>query len=376
MGKYFSVLLVICSLCIYSDTQAQTFGDLIKQSIAEADQEKAQQLEIRLRDGSKLAPTLIPKAKNQSQLGSYLVKELTILNEAEKNKQRKRNKSREIRRIERDLGSLDAGIDAWERGDYSSDLNELTVTLSKHTTKNNNLVAQERDRLFALEEARLEKIAAAEKAEQERLAAEKAEQERLAAAKAKAELEKLTAYKERCEGNTASNDPFAAFNTTQEPRMDLVLSIGSTRMKLQGTKNGSCMWLAHADRPEISPALLTEESYQQNPNNKSQYSLTITQGDRPAVTSINKRMRFGINADGRFVLDFENYRCALAKADGSQVQITCDNGRPINPADIPDIVTADCAIVDKMFRQNRTAFANAFGRPGVVRLADCNIPRM
>lgn len=234
----------------------------------------------------------------------------------------------------------------------------------------------EQERLTALEKARLEKIAAAEKAEQERLAAEKAEQERLAAAKAKAELERLTAYKERCEGNAVSDDPFAAFNSTQEPRMDLVLNIGSARMKLQGTKNGNCMWLAHADRPDLSPALLTEESYQQNPNNKIQYSLTITQGDRPAVTSINKRMRFGIKADGRFVLDFENYRCALVKGDGSQVTITCDNGRLINPADIPDIVTADCTTVARLFRQNRTDFLRKFGVAGGTKLADCNIPRM
>ena len=376
MRKYCSVLFVICSLLAYSDTQAQSLGDLLKQGIAEVDQEKALQLEIRLRDGSKLAPTLIPKAKNQSQLGSYLVKELTILNEAEKNKQRKRTKSREIRRIEKNLGSLDVGIDAWERKDYSPDLNELTVTLSIYTTKYNNLIAQERDRLFALEEARLEKIAAAEKAERERLAAEKAERERLAAAKAKADLEKLTAYKERCEGNTASDDPFAAFNSTQEPRMNLVLNIGRARMKLQATKNRSCMWLAHADRPEISPSLLTEESYQQNPNNKTQYSLTITQGDKPAVTSINKRMRFGIKADGRFVLDFENYRCTLAKTDGSQVRIECDNGRPINTNDIPDIVTASCDIVEKVYRQNRTAYFEEFGFPGTARLADCNIPKM
>jgi len=380
MKKYCSVLLVICSLYIYSDTQAQSFSDLIKQSIAEADQENARQLQIRLREGSKLAPTLIPKAKNQSQLGSYLVKELTILNEPEKNRQKKRNRSREIRKIEKDLGSLDLGIDAWERKDYSPDLNKLTVTLSKHTTKYNDIVSSEQERLAALEKARLEKIAAAEKAERERLALlEKARQEKLAAEK-KARQEKLAAFIERCEPGGASDDPFAAFNAAQEPRMDLVLVIGQARMKLQATKNGNCMWLGNYDRSDIIPALVTEENFQQNPNNKAQYSLEIdTSGQKPAVTSISDAIKFSISRPGSFILDFEQYQCAFMKPDRSRQAIPCSDGRVVDnmPSnsnssnDTRDPARMNCNEIINMFEQNATVATQQLGFQGTIRLAEC-----
>ena len=363
MRKYCSVLLVICSLYIYTDTQAQTFGDLIKQSMAEADQKSARQLEIRLRDGSKLAPSLIPQAKNQSQLGSYLVKELTVLNEAEKNRQKQRNRSREIRKIERDLGSLDSAIDAWEREDYSPDLNTSTTTLSKHTTKYNDIVFEERERLAALEKARLEKIAAAEKAERERLALLE-----------KAKKEKLAAFIERCEPGGESDDPFAAFNAAQEPRMNLVLRIGSSKMKLQATKNGNCMWLGNYDRSDIIPALVTEENFQQNPNNKAQYSLDIdTSGQSPAVTSITDAIKFSISRPGSFILDFEKYQCAFMKPDRSRQAIPCDDGV------IPEVSVAEkraptqmsCSRLIQMFENNATLAAQQLGFEGTVRLAEC-----
>ena len=380
MRKYCSVLLVICSLFIYSDTQAQTFGDLIKQSIAEADQENARQLQIRLRDGSKIAPTLIPKAKMQSELGSYLVEELTVLNEAEKNKQRKRNRSREIRRIERDLGSLDVGIDAWERKDYSPDLNELTVTLSKHTTKYNDIVSSERERLAAVEKAERERLAALEKARLEKIAAaEKAERERLAALE-KARQEKEDAFIERCEPGGASDDPFAAFNAVQEPRMDLVLVIGQSKMKLQATKNGECMWLGNYNRSDIIPALVTEENFQQNPNMKAQYSLEIdTSGQSPAITSISDAIKFSISRPGSFILDFEKYQCAFVKKDKSRQAIPCDDGKVIDNMVPPsnssnntrDPARMSCTEILFLFEQNATLAAQRLGMAGMTRYGEC-----
>jgi len=362
MKKYFSVFLVFCSLFIYSNSQAQLLGDILKKAVAEADQEQALQLQIRLRDGSKIAPTLIPQAKIQSELGSYLVEELTIQNEAEKNKQKRRNIQREIRKIEKDLGRLDTSISGWESGDYSADLDKDIGTFSKYTKKYNNIVAVERERLAALEKARQEKLAAAEKAELERLAVlEKARQE------------KLAAFIERCEPGGASDDPFAAFNATQEPRMDLVLSIGNSKMKLQATKNGNCMWLGNYSRSDVIPALVTEGNFQQNPNNTTQYSLEIdTSGERPAVTSISP-LKFSISIPGRFILDFEKYRCSLLKEDGSQQQIPCDDGivPEVSVAERSEPAQMTCQRLIQMFENNATAATQELGFQGTVRLAEC-----
>ena len=76
-------------------------------------------------------------------------------------------------------------------------------------------------------------------------------------------MNKLKAYIARCEPSTASNDPFAAFNTVGEKRSDLVVQVGSSEMKLQATKTG-CMWLGNASRADIKPSLIIEDNYQQN----------------------------------------------------------------------------------------------------------------
>ena len=186
--------------------------------------------------------------------------------------------------------------------------------------------------IAAIEKARLERIAAAEKAERERIAAaEKAERERLAALE-KARLERLAAYKARCEGDAASDDPFVSFNATQQgPRMDLVLDLGKknngeedfiTKMKLQATKNRNCMWLGNAGRPDLVPTLITENIFQQNPKNTSQYVLNI---NGSGVTSIVRGKTFLINSQGRFVLDFEEYQCLFQKTDGAKMVIACND---------------------------------------------------
>ena len=122
-------------------------------------------------------------------------------------------------------------------------------------------------------------------------------------AELKAKKEKLAAFIERCEPGGESDDPFAAFNATQEPRMDLVLYLGEA-MKLQATKIRDCMWLGNSGRPDLVPTLIDENIFQQNPNNDSQYFLNTN--DR-GVTSIVRGKTFKINSKGRFVLDFEKY---------------------------------------------------------------------
>jgi hypothetical protein len=385
MKKYFSVFLVLCSLFIYSNTQAQSLLENIIKA-GQADNQAA--LQKRLREGHILAPTLIPQAKIQSQLGPYLIDQLYIKIEAEKNKQKRRSIQRDIRKIEKDLDKLDAGILSWEKRAYSTDLAKLTATFSKHTRKYKNIVEvlqerlaaeeAERERIAAEEKAEQERIAAEEKAEQERIAAEdKAEQERIAAEE-KAERErKLAAFIERCE--PGSDDPFAAFNAAREPRMDLVLKIGINqrtgqpiRMKLQATKNGNCMWLGNYDRSDVVPALVTEGKFQQNPNNKTQYSLDIdTDGKKPAVTTISNKIKFAISIPGSFILDFENYRCALVKQDGSQQQISCDDGSVAVVADPNDPSQLSCPQIMQQFEFNATAAAQRLGAIGMVRWAEC-----
>ena len=162
--------------------------------------------------------------------------------------------------------------------------------------------------------------------EQKRIAAAKrAEEARIAAEQAKLAAE-LEAYKARCEPASASDDPFASFNTSEEPRMDIVLNIGEAKMKLQATKNGGCMWLGNYNRPEAIPALLIEESYLQNPNVKTQYILNITEGDKTGIASITPNMNFNISTTGSFMLDFENYECSLRRKGGSQIKISCNDG--------------------------------------------------
>ena len=79
MRKYYSTFLVLCSLIIYSNTLAASLLDDLLEAAEEAKAERE-------RMGPVLSVTLIPQAKNQSQLGSYLVEQLTIKSKEEKNK--------------------------------------------------------------------------------------------------------------------------------------------------------------------------------------------------------------------------------------------------------------------------------------------------
>jgi hypothetical protein len=113
MRKYYSVFFILCSLFFYSNAQAQ----LSLGSIIEASQEAERK---RISEAPKLAPTLIPQARNQSRLGSFLVAQLTIQSQdPETNKRTARKIRSDIKKIERDLNRLNAGISEWENGIYS-----------------------------------------------------------------------------------------------------------------------------------------------------------------------------------------------------------------------------------------------------------------
>ena len=366
MRKCYSVFLVLCSLFIYSNAQAENIFEELLKAASEAEAE-------RIRQGPVLALTLIPQAKNQSQLGSYLVEQLRIKSKEEKNNGKAKKIRNDIRKIEKALRKLDAGISGWEEKDYSPNLDKLITTFSKHLKRHKNIVEVERNRLAALEKDKQEREAAQKKARLEKIAAKKAEQKKIAAAKAKAEkqkrvaeekdrLRKLAAFKVRCEGDAVSDDPFASFNATQEPRMNLVIDIGRSKMKLQATKNSNCMWLASFTDPAMVPGLVTEKSFQQNQNNKSQYVLNVVRN----VASISGK-KFGVTSKGQFVLDFEKSQCLFKFPDGRQLKIACDDGRSVtnNTAEM------SCQQIMKMFDRNRTAAMQKLGRVGAARYADC-----
>jgi hypothetical protein len=355
MKKYFSAFLVLCSLIIWPNVlEASLLDDLL-----EAAQETQAERE---REGPILAPTLIPQAKFQSQLGSYLVEQLRIKQEEESSKKKEKRIKNDIRKIEKSLKKLDSGISGWEKKDYSSDLDRLTKNFSKHTKRHESIVEVERARLVAAEKAEKERVAAAEKAEKERVAAAKRAERRRLAALEKAKLEKLAAYTERCEGGV-SDDPFASFDAPLEPRMDLVVTIGRSKMKLQAT-NSNCLWLGNYGRPDLVPTLITEENYQQNPKNQSQYVLKVIGS---GVTTIDTGKTYKITSKGQFVLDFKKNQCLYTKTDGARTKLACDDGSSVSsvPAEM------DCQRIKQIFSKNMTAAVKKYGAGGMTRYTEC-----
>ena len=150
-------------------------------------------------------------------------------------------------------------------------------------------------------------------------------------------------------------------------------------MKLQATKNGSCMWLGNANNPGVTPVLLTEKSYLQNPNVKSQYIVYNAEKNgvvfaEPGIQSITPSMKFGFPTPGAFSLDFQTYKCAFQIAGSSTRELSCNDGVPLKLTDIRDIVTANCDDVLKLSEQNYTAFIQHFGMTSALaRLGECSL---
>ena len=356
MRKYYSAFLILCSLIIWPNAlEASLLDDLLEAAqVSQAEREK---------EGPILAPTLIPQAKIQSQLGSYLVEKLRVKQEEEKSQKKAKRIKSDIRKIEKSLKKLDAGISGWEKEDYSSDLDRLIKSFSKHTKRHESIVEGERIRLAAAEKVEKERVAAAKRAEKERVAtAKRAERRRLAALE-KAKLEKLAAYTERCEGG-ASDDPFASFDAPLEPRMDLLVTIGRNKMKLQATKNNNCLWLGSDGRPDLVPTLVTEKNYQQNPKNPSQYVLKVI---GKGVTTIETGKTYKVTSKGQFVLDFKKHQCLYTKTDGARTKLACDDGssESNNPAEM------SCKKIIQLFGDNVVAAGQKYGMTAMARFLEC-----
>ena len=344
MRKYYSVFLVLCSLIIWPNAlEASLLDDLLEAAqVSQAEREK---------EGPILAPTLIPQAKIQSQLGSYLVEKLRVKQEEEKSQKKAKRIKSDIRKIEKSLKKLDAGISGWEKEDYSSDLDRLIKSFSKHTKRHESIVEGERIRLAAAEKVEKERVATAKRAERRRLAALE-----------KAKLEKLAAYKERCEGGV-SDDPFASFDAPLEPRMDLLVTIGRNKMKLQAT-NSNCLWLGNYGRPDLVPTLVTEKNYQQNPKNPSQYVLKVI---GKGVTTIETGKTYKVTSKGQFVLDFKKHQCLYTKTDGARTKLACDDGssESNNPAEM------SCKKIIQLFGDNAVAAGQKYGMTAMARYYEC-----
>ncbi len=308
-----NIIILTClllSLSLASNAQAQClFG-----SIVEASREAE---EKRLRAAPKLAETLIPKAKEQSNLGAFLIDQLTVQSEQETKKSNARKIRNEIKKIQKDLNKLDKGISEWQREDYDEKLDKTSDKFEKYLNKYSSIVVPEANRIAAAEAAEQEKVAAAKRAEQERVAAAKrAEQERVAAAK-RAEQDKKDAYIAMCEG-IVSDDPFAVFDTPDtENRLLLTAELGGNKIKLQANEDG-CMWIEDPNDSSILPELIDASIFQQNPNNKSQY---VYNGVR----------------DASLILDFAKYQCLSQRKDGTRQKISCYNSSKV---DVEVVVSA------------------------------------
>ena len=286
-----NIIILTClllSLSLASNAQAQClFG-----SIVEASREAE---EKRLRAAPKLAETLIPKAKEQSNLGAFLIDQLTVQSEQETKKSNARKIRNEVKKIQKDLNKLDKGISEWQREDYDEKLDKTSDKFEKHLNKYSSIVVPEANR-----------IAAAEAAEQERVAAAK-----------RAEQDKKDAYIAMCEG-IVSDDPFAVFDTPDtENRLLLTAELGGNKIKLQANEDG-CMWIEDPNDSSILPELIDASIFQQNPNNKSQY---VYNGVR----------------DASLILDFAKYQCLSQRKDGTRQKISCYNSSKV---DVEVVVSA------------------------------------
>ena len=285
MKNIIALVFLILSLSLGSNAQAQClFG-----SIVEASREAE---EKRLRAAPKLAETLVPKAREQSNLGAFLIDKLTVQSEQETKKSNARKIRNEIKKIQKDLNKLDKGISEWQREDYDEKLDKTSDKFEKYLNKYSSIIVPEANRIAAAEAAEQERVAAAKRAEQERVAAAEA-----------AEQDKADAYIAMCEG-IVSDDPFAAFDTPDtDNRLLLTAELGGNKIKLQANEDG-CMWIEDPNDSSILPELIDPSIFRQNPNNKTQYVYN-------GVT------------DNSLILDFAKYQCLSQRKNGTRQKISC-----------------------------------------------------
>jgi hypothetical protein len=134
-------------------------------------------------------------------------------------------------------------------------------------------------------------------------------------------------------------------------------------MKLQATNN-NCLWLGNYGRPDLVPTLITEENYQQNPKNKSQYVLKVIGS---GVTTIDTGKTYKVSSKGQFVLDFQKNQCLYTKTDGSRTKLACDDGssESNNPAEM------SCKKIIQLFGDNVVAASQKYGMTAMARFLEC-----
>ena len=141
-----------------------------------------------------------------------------------------------------------------------------------------------------------------ERAEQIKKAEEKRQTARKQQEQEENEAKNLKAYLSKCEGG-ASDDPFAAFNVQDtNDRFKLAVKYEGNLVKLQANESG-CLWEEDSNNANILPRLLDLTSFQQNPNNSSQF-----------VISTN---------NGSLILDFSEYQCLSKNKNGTTQKLEC-----------------------------------------------------
>ena len=184
--------------------------------------------------------------------------------------------------------------------DAQTALDEYTITdeeraeqIRKAAEEKAEQIRKEAEKIRKAEE---EKAAKIRKAEEERQIARKQQKKEEEAAK------KLQAYQNKCEEG-ASDDPFAAFNSQDtNDRMKLTVKYGGDDFKLQANEEG-CLWQEDSSNINILPSLVDSKIFQQNPNNSSQFVVSVT--------------------DGSLILDFSKFQCLSRNESGTTQILEC-----------------------------------------------------
>ena len=158
------------------------------------------------------------------------------------------------------------------------------------------------------EQARKE---AEEKAEQARKEAQAREATKKRKEQEETAAKNQAAYLTKCEGGV-SDDPFAAFDSQDtSDRMKLTVKYGGNNIKLQANESG-CLWEEDPNNANVLPKLIDWTAFQQNPNNSSQFVISVD--------------------DGSLILDFTKYQCLSKSANGTTQKLECyDSLSPPTP---------------------------------------------
>lgn len=263
---------------LFSGTaNACLFNNLVEQA--------QKQEEEKRRQYPSMAPTVLPEAKKELRILTF------VMNELEKEGDRNTRKDRKS--VAKTVERLSSRIDQWEGNNFYQDLPDTLADAKKMNEKYSR---------FADIEAQT--IEAEEREEQKRQAADARRVAADEARRAGEEKAALAAYKERC-GEASSDDPFAAFSSAKAVRPTLRIIDGSKRYQYEANTEG-CIWEADPMDGNALPVLASENSYKQNPNSKLQFVLNLADGSS-------------------LILDFGRSQCIKRETNGSQTVLECSD---------------------------------------------------